>query len=135
MLILFDIDDTLLDHRVSERSAAALLHRSIGAAASFEECLVKWTAASERHFARYLAGEVSLDGQRRDRVREMVDSGLSDEFADRLGVISNGQGVLQRRKLAQTGIADRYECIVISRTNRGTTWYVARPEAGRYART
>jgi putative hydrolase of the HAD superfamily len=144
MLILFDIDDTLLDHRVSEHSAATLLHQRIGASISFEEFLAKWSAATERHFSRYLAGEVSFDGQRRDRIREMVDSELSEETADqllagyretyeaswslypdvlpcldglaqhRLGVISNGQGDQQRRKLARMGIADRFECAVIS---------------------
>jgi putative hydrolase of the HAD superfamily len=144
MLVLFDIDDTLLDHGVSEHSATTLLHQQIGAAAPFDEFFAKWTAASERHFARYLAGEVSMDAQRRDRMREMVDAELSDETADRLfagyletyeagwslypdvlpcldslaqhrlGVISNGQGALQRRKLTQTGIADRFGCVVIS---------------------
>jgi putative hydrolase of the HAD superfamily len=144
MLVLFDIDDTLLDHRAAERSAATLLHKNIGASVSLEEFLAKWATSLERHFARYLAGGVSYQGQRRDRVREMVDSSLSDETADRifagylanyeaswslfadvlpcldslaqhrLGVISNGQGVQQRRKLAQTRIVDRFECVVIS---------------------
>jgi putative hydrolase of the HAD superfamily len=144
MLVLFDIDDTLLDHGTAERSAATFLYKSVGASVPLEEFLVKWTAALERHFARYLMGEVSYQGQRRDRVREMVDPSLSDETADRifagylasyetswslfsdvlpcldslaqhrLGVISNGQGVQQRRKLAQTGIVDRFECVVIS---------------------
>jgi putative hydrolase of the HAD superfamily len=144
MLVLFDIDDTLLDHGAAERSAATFLYKSVGASVPLEEFLVKWAAALERHFARYLTGEVSYQGQRRDRVREMVDRSLSDETADRifagylasyeagwslfsdvlpcldslaqhrLGVISNGQGVQQRRKLAQTGIVDRFECVVIS---------------------
>lgn len=144
MLVLFDIDDTLLNHSVAERSAAAQLHMAIGTSVSIEEFLLRWAAALERHFARYLAGEVSFQGQRRDRLREVVDSSLSDETADRifadyltsyeaswslfsdvlpclgslsrhrLGVLSNGQGIQQRRKLTQTGIVDRFECIVIS---------------------
>jgi putative hydrolase of the HAD superfamily len=144
MLVLFDIDDTLLNHGMAERSAAAQLRMSIGTSVSIDEFLVRWAAALERHFARYLAGEVSFQGQRRDRLREVVNSSLSDEAADRifndylasyetswslfsdvlpclssisqhrLGVLSNGQGIQQRRKLAQTGIVDRFECIVIS---------------------
>jgi putative hydrolase of the HAD superfamily len=144
MLILFDIDDTLLDHKSAERRAATLLYKSVEPPFSLEEFLVKWAAALERHFSRYLAGEVSYQGQRRDRVREVVESSLSDEAADRvfadylvtyeaswslfsdvlpcldslsehrLGVISNGQGHQQRRKLAQTGILDRFQCLVIS---------------------
>jgi putative hydrolase of the HAD superfamily len=144
MLVLFDIDDTLLDHGAAERSAATLLHKRVSAPVPLEDFLVRWATALERHFARYLAEEVSYQGQRRDRVREVVDSSLSDEAADRLfadylanyeagwslfsdvlpcldslsqhrlGVISNGQGHQQRRKLAQTGILDRFECLVIS---------------------
>jgi putative hydrolase of the HAD superfamily len=144
MLVLFDIDDTLLDHGAAERSAATLLHKLVSAPVPLEDFLVRWATALERHFARYLAEEVSYQGQRRDRVREVVDSSLSDEAADRLfadylanyeaswslfsdvlpclnslsqhrlGVISNGQGHQQRRKLAQTGILDRFECLVIS---------------------
>jgi putative hydrolase of the HAD superfamily len=144
MLVLFDIDDTLLDHGVAERSAATLLHTSIRPPVSLEDFLVRWAVALERHFAQYLAGEVSYQGQRRNRVREVVDSSLSDQAADRifddylvsyeanwslfpdvlpcldslsrhcLGVISNGHGSQQRRKLARTGIVDRFQCIVIS---------------------
>ena len=144
MLILFDIDDTLLDHEAAERAAATFLYKSITASAPLEEFLGTWSEALERHFARYLTGEVSYQGQRRDRMREVVDASLSDEGADRifagylacyeaswalypdvvpcldglsqyrLGVISNGQGDQQRKKLARTGIADRFECIVIS---------------------
>lgn len=144
MLILFDIDDTLLDHEATERSAATLLYKRISTPAPIEEFLVRWSAALERHFARYIAGEVSYQGQRRDRLREVVGASLSDEGADRLfagylssyeaswslfsdvlpcldglsqhclGVISSGQGDQQRRKLAQTGIGDRFECILIS---------------------
>jgi hypothetical protein len=31
MLVLFDIDDTLLDHGAAERSAATLLHNRVSA--------------------------------------------------------------------------------------------------------
>jgi putative hydrolase of the HAD superfamily len=144
MLVLFDIDDTLLDHTAAERSAAAILHRSIGAPVSLEQFHVRWARALEHHFARYLSGQLSYQGQRRDRVRDAVDSSLTDEAADRifamylagyeaswslfsdvllcldnlsqhrLGVISNGQGHQQRKKLAQTGILDRFDCLLIS---------------------
>ena len=144
MLVLFDIDDTLLDHGAAERSAAAILHRSIGAPGSLEQFQMRWARALEHHFARYLSGQVTYQGQRRDRVRDVVDSSLTDEAADRvfavylagyeaswslfpdvllcldhlskhrLGVISNGQGHQQRKKLAQTGILDRFECLLIS---------------------
>jgi putative hydrolase of the HAD superfamily len=144
MLILFDIDDTLLDHSSASQRAAATLHQKIGASISQGEFVAKWADALERHYARYLAGEVSHKGQRRDRVRDVIDPSLSDDAADRtfaqyldayeagwslfsdvlpclnslsphrLGVISNGPEQQQRRKLVQTGIVDRFACIVTS---------------------
>jgi putative hydrolase of the HAD superfamily len=144
VLVLLDIDDTLLDHTAAERSAATKLHQSAGLPIQLDAFLLGWSAALDQHFGRYLAGEVSFQGQRRDRVRQTIDPDLSDAAADdlfegylatyeanwslfpdvlpcfervsprRLGVVSNGQGSQQRRKLARTGIADRFECIVIS---------------------
>lgn len=144
MLVLFDLDGTLLDQDAAVQSAATLLYNALGSPMPLEEFLARWAAALERHYARYLAGEVSYHGQRRERVREVVDASLSDGDADqlfahylasyeagwslysdvlpcfdaiadrRLGVISNGQGDQQRRKLTQTGIVDRFECVLIS---------------------
>jgi FMN phosphatase YigB (HAD superfamily) len=37
MLILFDIDDTLLDHETAERAAATLLYKSISVSVPLEE--------------------------------------------------------------------------------------------------
>jgi putative hydrolase of the HAD superfamily len=59
MLILFDIDDTLLNHKAAERYAATLLYKSVNLPMSLDEFLLKWADALEHHFARYLAGEVS----------------------------------------------------------------------------
>lgn len=144
MLVLFDIDDTLLDHRAAMRCGAACLHHNIGAPMPLEEFLVRWQRALDRHYARFVAGLVSFQAQRRDRIREVIDSSLTDQAADgifaqylagyeagwslfsdvspcldslsrhRLGVVSNGQVHQQRKKLAQTGILDRFECVVIS---------------------
>lgn len=144
MLILFDLDDTLMDDGSAERSAALLLHKTIETAVSAEEFASRSADSLKRHFARYLAGEVSFQGQRRDRMRELIDSSLSDEAADRifadyhanyvaswslfpdallclnglsrfrLGLITNGQAHQQRWKLVQTGILDRFECVLIS---------------------
>ncbi len=144
MIVLFDIDDTLLDHEGANRAAANALHRAVRPVMPLDEFVSAWSAALDRHFARYLAGEVSLQEQRRARVREVMDQALPDQEADRvyasflsayeagwslfpdvlpcldalssqrLGIISNGQGAQQRKKLAQTGIAGRFECIVIS---------------------
>jgi putative hydrolase of the HAD superfamily len=144
VLVLFDIDDTLLDHRTAERSAAEALHRIAGAAGPVDAFAAAWSEALERHFQRYLAGELSYEEQRRARVRDVVDRGLTDAAADRLlaayhdaysaglvpfpdvtpcldrlaghrlGIVSNGQTSQQRAKLVRAGLVDRFECILIS---------------------
>jgi len=84
MLVLFDIDDTLLDDASAQRSAAAALHGHVGMDADVEAFLDLWSAASERHYARYLQGELDFQGQRRARIREAVDGTLSNAAADTL---------------------------------------------------
>lgn len=143
MLVLFDIDETLLDHKTTERAAAAVLHRIAGVNGPVEAFVAAWSDALERNFQRYLAGELSYDEQRRARVREVVGA-LDDEAVDRLleqylevylagstlfpdvvpcldrlaghrlGIISNGQTAHQRAKLVRSGIVDRFECVLVS---------------------
>lgn len=144
MLILFDIDDTLIDHGTAERIAAGHLHRLLQLPGLREDFLQDWTIALDHHFARFLAGKVSHQGQRRDRIRDVVDLSLPDKEADviyaeyaaiyeaswklyddvlpclaaltghRLGVISNGQGEQQRRKLKRIGLLERFDCVLVA---------------------
>src|SRR5687768_11113505 len=84
MLVLFDIDETLLDHRTTERAAATALHRIADVTRPLGDFVAAWAEALERNFGRYLAGELSYEDQRRARIREVVDPELTDEAADRL---------------------------------------------------
>lgn len=142
--ILFDIDETLVDHDTAFRAGTAALHRIGGAGGDEAEFLARWSAAHERNFDRFLAGELSHEEQRRRRVRETFGEGLTDAEAERLfeiyisayesawalhddalrcldalrahslGVVSNGQSAQQRAKLARLGIADRFAHVTIS---------------------
>jgi putative hydrolase of the HAD superfamily len=144
MLILFDIDDTLLDSTSASRAAAAALHARAGVELPLDEFLSAWSGASDRVYARYLSGDIDFQEQRRVRIREVVDGSLGDAAADelfalyehafeaawalfpdasecfaalaghRLGVVSNGQSKQQRRKLDALGITQRFAGIVIS---------------------
>ncbi len=144
MIIFFDIDDTLVDHGSAIRAAVETLHQSAAVTVSLEEFSLAWTAALKRHFDRYLAGELSYESQRRARVRDTIDPTLSDNACDRmfavyvasyeanwslfsdvkpcleglatyrLGIISNGQTAQQRLKLERTGIAGKFEGVIIS---------------------
>jgi putative hydrolase of the HAD superfamily len=144
MLVLFDLDDTLLDHTTAMRSAATALWSSIKSCISKDQFLALWTRSHERHYPRYLCGELTHQGQRRARVRDAIDPTLDDPTADalfelyfsryrdawllfsdakmclqylqghRLGIISNGPSDEQRMKLVRTGIAEKFACILIS---------------------
>jgi putative hydrolase of the HAD superfamily len=71
-LVLFDLDDTLLDHRGASRSALGAHLTSTGQASHEAAGFERWRALEEEHYHRYLRGEVSWQGQRRDRVREFL---------------------------------------------------------------
>ena len=49
MLILFDLDDTLFDHRATDRNAAAFLYENLGVAGTLSGFLLAWYAAQESH--------------------------------------------------------------------------------------
>lgn len=83
--VLFDLDDTLFDHRGSSRAALAEVHRRHATASDFE--------TFERHHARILedlhvevlAGTRSLDDARRERFRRVfaeVGIALSEAESD-----------------------------------------------------
>ena len=83
--VLFDLDDTLFDHRGSSRAALAEVHRRHAGGSDFE--------AFERHHARILeelhldvlAGRRTLDDARRERFRRVfaaIGVALSDVEAD-----------------------------------------------------
>jgi putative hydrolase of the HAD superfamily len=84
MPVLFDVDDTLIDHRGAERKAAlALLRRFRDRLDYPDEVFVSlWHSAAERHFAEFNAGECSYQEQRRRRIREFFGADLSDQAAD-----------------------------------------------------
>lgn len=144
MLLLFDIDDTLLDHSAAVRAGVATLHAACRPAAPLPAFEAAWVDAMKAHFPRFLAGILTYEEQRRARIRQTIAPTLSDLDADelfavyfaqyeakwalfpdvapcldelgdhRLGIVSNGQSVEQRRKLILTGIVDRFEIVHIS---------------------
>jgi len=144
MLVLFDIDDTLIDHTAAMQSAATALHRDLGLKAPLLAFLADWGRSHEWHYARFLSGEISCDDMRRARIRETIDTNADDAAADRiftryftayeahwslfddvgpalrrlsrhrLGILSNGPGREQRSKVEQMGISHLFEGIFIS---------------------
>ncbi len=88
MMIFFDIDDTLLDNQGAESAAAKDFHylfRSVFSV-SPDEFALNWRIITEKHIQRYLSGELSFHGQRRERIKEIFfhNGILSDGEADNL---------------------------------------------------
>jgi putative hydrolase of the HAD superfamily len=75
-VVMFDLDDTLFAHAESVR-AGVLAHRNShgGAMAAADEAVEweRWHALEERHYVRYLDGELGFQEQRRTRVRDFVE--------------------------------------------------------------
>ena len=144
MVIFFDIDDTLIDHRTAIRKATDQLYEHQQLSIARDLFLANWHQAHLEHYPRFLSGELSYKDMARGRVHAVFGETIADDEADRiidrylsdyaaawsllpdvlpcleslksisLGIISNGRSIEQRTKLAVTGIADRFEHILIS---------------------
>ena len=76
-VVLFDLDDTLFAH-------AHAVTDGIVAYSGLLDAGPRWHELEEKHYHRYLAGELDYTGQRRARAREFVAPlVLSDDAADR----------------------------------------------------
>jgi putative hydrolase of the HAD superfamily len=144
VVILFDIDGTLIDHDAAELIAVAALRARVEHTDDATAFLRRWRSAFERHYSRYLAGELSIQQLRRERFREVLDLNLSDAAADGLsasyidqylaacelysdvkpalaqlasypmGIISNGERSQQLHKLLKTGIDHYFDQLTLS---------------------
>lgn len=89
--VLFDLDDTLMDHA---SAAAAAVWRLVGSVESWPDdeaaTVAHWRELETEHFARYAAGEITVVEQRRARIRAFLgladapDDVLDRHFADYL---------------------------------------------------
>ncbi|GAB2971491.1 HAD family hydrolase [Nocardioides montaniterrae] len=85
--VLFDLDDTLVDHRgAADRGVRSWLG-GLGLAdspADLDELVERWFALEARHYERAQRREISYAEQRRVRIREFLPSWdlADDELAD-----------------------------------------------------
>jgi putative hydrolase of the HAD superfamily len=82
--ILLDLDDTLLDDTHAMQTAVlalATVHEVPGDAMP-DEIVRRWTELTQTHWRAYRCGELSLQGQRRERVRGLLGQPLPDAQAD-----------------------------------------------------
>jgi putative hydrolase of the HAD superfamily len=79
--VLFDVDDTLVDHAGASRGAILARLREVGLPHG-AEAADRWRALDEQHFGRFLTGEIGFQEQRRARVRGILEKDLDDPAAD-----------------------------------------------------
>jgi len=85
--VFFDLDNTLVDHSGAERVASMFFYEAIAdrtSVSSPEEFAELWNRAQDRHMNRYVAGEISFQEQRRERISEVLETKFSDAEADDL---------------------------------------------------
>ncbi|MEJ8637672.1 MULTISPECIES: HAD family hydrolase [Streptomyces] len=83
--VLWDIDDTIFDYCSADRAGMMQHLRTEGLAdgyVSVDQALGRWREVTALHWARFSAGEVGWEEQRRDRVRMFTGLTLSDPEAD-----------------------------------------------------
>lgn len=83
--MVWDVDDTLFDYTTADREGMRSHLVAEGLMAGYdspEQALERWREVTDRQWARFSAGEVSFQGQRRDRVRVFLGAELTDAEAD-----------------------------------------------------
>ena len=82
--VLFDLDDTLLDHTSAAATAVLQLVRSVPDWRDDDATtLTRWQDLEAEHFARYSADEISMSDQRRARIRSFLAlDGAPDQVLD-----------------------------------------------------
>lgn len=86
MWVLFDIDDTLLDHYGAQGQAVMRLVRRFSDVAGYrdESFVEEWHALSDRCWAEFVAGRADFTQQRRERMRGIFGPRMDDAAADGL---------------------------------------------------
>jgi len=142
--VLFDLDDTLVDHSSAMQTGAHVLANAAHLGTAPHDFAARWKTIHAEKYPRYLRGEIKYEDMCRQRIWEAIDSSLSPEAADllfatymnayhdawrlfddvvscltalrmyRLGVVSNGRATEQRKKLKVLGIEPYFEHVALS---------------------
>ncbi|GGQ90537.1 HAD family hydrolase [Streptomyces pilosus] len=83
--VVWDVDDTLFDYTTADREGMRAHLAAEGLLAGYssaEEALLRWREVTEHQWARFAAGEVDFETQRRDRTRVFLGREMSDTEAD-----------------------------------------------------
>ena len=101
-VVLFDLDDTLVDQEGASRTALLDWLPELGLGLDdAEELVTAWGVIAEDAYARYQRREITFAEQRRVRVREFLGADATDDEADELF-----SGYLTRYERAWTAFDD-----------------------------
>jgi putative hydrolase of the HAD superfamily len=101
-VVLFDLDDTLVDQEGASRTALLDWLPELGLGLDdAEELVTAWGAIAEEAYARYQRREITFAEQRRVRVREFLGADATDDEADEIF-----SGYLTRYERAWTAFDD-----------------------------
>lgn len=88
-LVIFDLDDTLFNHTYAMEQAIAQWAQVLGDTRAPEIVVKEWQRIELEVYPRYVSGELTLQGQRRERLRQYLphfadapDVVLDASFAD-----------------------------------------------------
>lgn len=110
--VLFDLDDTLFDHRRSARAALTEVHRAHGRDTPYDEFERAHMRYLEEMHIEVLAGRIGLEEARRERFRRVFGSlgvALGDRDVARTAAAYRDGYMLARRALA--GAAELLEAV------------------------
>jgi putative hydrolase of the HAD superfamily len=79
--VVFDVDGTLVDHDKAQHDGLREHLLAEGERLTSQRWQ-QWRALEEHHFARYLAGDLTFEEQRRSRVHDYTGHGLDDAEAE-----------------------------------------------------
>ncbi|MFD2796783.1 HAD family hydrolase [Promicromonospora vindobonensis] len=101
-VVLFDLDDTLVDQEGASRAALLGWLPELGLDLDdLDELVTAWGIIAEDAYGRYQRREITFAGQRRVRVREFLGADATDDEADELFT-----GYLTRYERAWTAFDD-----------------------------
>ncbi|MEU6147768.1 HAD family hydrolase [Streptomyces sp. NPDC047081] len=83
--VVWDVDDTLFDYTSADRVGMGAHLAAEGLLDGYdtvEQALVRWREITDLQWARFSAGELSFEDQRRERIRVFLGEALGDAEAD-----------------------------------------------------
>jgi len=143
-LLLFDLDDTLVDHSSALENAARHLARELQLGIDEASFADRWRRVHADKYPQYLAGQLTYERMCRERIWKAVNPDLAPPEADRLfriyfdaytrlwrlfddvwpcldalrtvpiGIVTNGRSAEQQLKVERLGLRDRVSLLAIS---------------------